>query len=287
MTAHLDDSQGPVAGHYDRLDPFYRRIWGEHIHHGLWTDPTLAPEVAVRHLVHQVARDARMTPGCQVCDIGCGYGAPARLWARHYGAEVVGFTVSRVQHAYAQQRAKADPTLTYRCRDILENDLASERVDAVVAVESLTHTDDPASVVREAARLLRLGGRLVACVWMAAPAVSPACQALLLDPIREEARLSGLPTATHLHRWATRAGLRVRQFSDRTAQVRRTWTHVVRRLARALWTDPAVRRKLLDASASDRAFARTVLRIWAAQHLRVLRYGWLVAERRMCSGTPE
>ena len=25
-----------VASHYDELDRFYRDIWGEHVHHGLW-----------------------------------------------------------------------------------------------------------------------------------------------------------------------------------------------------------------------------------------------------------
>ena len=25
-----------VADHYDELDDFYREIWGEHVHHGLW-----------------------------------------------------------------------------------------------------------------------------------------------------------------------------------------------------------------------------------------------------------
>ena len=45
-----------------------------------------------------------------------------------------------------------------------------------------------------------------------------------------------------------------------------------------LWTDPAVLGILLDASVPDQVFARTAVRIWGAQHLGVLRYGWLVAE---------
>ena len=27
-----------VAEHYDELDLAYRRIWGEHVHHGYWRD---------------------------------------------------------------------------------------------------------------------------------------------------------------------------------------------------------------------------------------------------------
>jgi len=279
MGAPSDQSSNSVAGHYDRLDPFYRRLWGEHLHHGLWTAPTLSPERAVRGLVHRVAADAKMESGSRVCDVGCGYGAPARVWAHEYGAEVVGYTVSAIQHAYAQQRAEGPAAPTYRCRDILRNDLPPDCFDAVVVIESLTHTSDPVRVLQEGARVLRPGGRLVACVWMAAPEVTRVGRSLLLDPICEEGRLSGLPTATQLHRWTTHAGLDVHHLTDRTLQVRKTWTVVLRRLTVALWSDPAVRQRLLDASAPNRVFARTVLRIWIAQHLGVLRYGWLVAER--------
>jgi tocopherol O-methyltransferase len=114
---------------------------------------------------------------------------------------------------------------------------------------------------------------------MAAPDASPWAQEWLLDPICEEGRLWGLPTATTLHRWATRAGFAVKRLGDVTALVRRTWTVVLRRFFHALLTDPSVLGTLLDASVPDRVFARTILRIWVAQHVGALRYGWLVAER--------
>jgi tocopherol O-methyltransferase len=268
-----------VAGHYDRLDRFYRQLWGEHVHHGLWTTPDASPEAAVRRLARRVAADAGLGAGTAVCDIGCGYGAPARLWAEEYGASVTGFTVSEAQYDYARRQPVDGPAPTYRLRDFLANDLPAGRVDAAVAIESLTHIRDSPTAVREAARILRPGGRFVACVWMAAPSPPAWARRHLLGPICEEGRLSGLPTAATLHRWATEAGLRVRRLDDVTALVRRTWTVVLRRFGRALLTDPAVLRTLLDSSESERVFARTLPRIWLAQHLGVLRYGWLVATR--------
>ena len=269
-----------TADHYDRLDRFYRQLWGEHVHHGLWTDSSYSPDEAVRPLVRRVADDARMGEGTTVCDIGCGYGAPARLWADEYGASVTGFTVSDVQHAYAQRRPVEGPSPDIRLQDFLANDLPSTSLDAAVAIESLTHMVDPAGAVREAARILRPGGRFVACIWMAAPSPPDWVRRPLLDPICAEGRLSGLPTAAEVRGWAEGGGLTVERLDDVTPLVRRTWTVVLRRFVRALVTDPAVLRFLLDATEAERVFARTLPRIWLAQHLGVLRYGWLVAARQ-------
>lgn len=269
----------PVAGHYDRLDRFYRQIWGEHVHHGLWTDPTFSPKEAVRHLVHRVAGDARMREGSRVCDVGCGYGAPARLWAREYGAEVTGFTVSEAQKTFADRQSSEGPAPTYRLQDFLANDLPDRSFDAVVAIESLTHIRDQQAVLREAERLLDVGGRFVACVWMASSSPSPWQRRYLLDPIVDEGRLSGLPTATELNRWTRQAGLTVERLDDVTGLVRRTWSVVLRRALYALLTDSSVLSTLVDDSTPDRVFARTIFRIWLAQHIGTLRYGWVVARR--------
>lgn len=273
------DPSGSVAAHYDRLDRFYRQLWGEHIHHGLWTDPAFTAEEAVRHLVRQVAEDARLAEGSRVCDVGCGYGAPARLWAREYGAQVTGFTVSEAQQAYAQRQPVEGPQPEYRLQDFLNHTLSDESMDAVVAIESLTHIRDPEQALRTAARTLRPGGRLVACVWLASPAPSWWERRHLLGPIVEEGRLSELPTAPTLHRWAREAGLTVERLDDVTSLVRRTWTIVLRRFLKALVTNPDLRHALFDSSESERVFARTLFRIWGAQRSGALRYGWFVARR--------
>lgn len=279
MGTWTDDSTGSVASHYDRLDRFYRQLWGEHLHHGLWTSATFSPEEAVRQLVHEVAADARMGSESRVCDVGCGYGAPARLWTQAYDATVTGFTVSEAQYAYATRQSAPGPTPEYRLQDFLANDLSDESFDVVVGIESLTHIDDPVRVFHEASRVLRPGGRMVLCVWMAAPNPPSWTHSLLLDPICEEGRLSGLPTAATVHRWATQAGLTVERLEDLTSLVRRTWSVVLRRFLSALCTDASVAHMLLNASEPDRVFARTIFRIWLAQHVRALRYGWLVAVR--------
>ena len=75
---------GAVAAHYDELDPFYREVWGEHVHHGYWPSGRESPAEAADALVRLVADRLDLEPGQAVCDIGCGYGATAAdLVARH------------------------------------------------------------------------------------------------------------------------------------------------------------------------------------------------------------
>lgn len=280
MGEAVDDVQRRVASHYNRLDRYYRQIWGDHVHHGLWWDSDFSVDEAVRHLVEHVARAAEIEAGDRVCDVGCGYGASARLWAERFGADVVGFTVSKAQYEYAVRQSANGPAPEYRLEDFLSNGLPDGSADAVVAIESLAHIQDQPGVFEEAARLLLTGGRLVVCAWMAAPSPPNWAERYLLGPICEEGRLTALPTAGQLHGWATEAGFGIEQLDDFTPLVRRTWTVVLSRILGALVTDVDVIQILLDSSEPDRVFARTVPRIWLAQHLGVLRYGWLVAKRR-------
>ena len=71
-----EQTSAAVAQHYDDLDPFYRELWGDHVHHGLWTTGLENPAQAVENLIACVARRLELDPGQHVCDAGCGYGAP-------------------------------------------------------------------------------------------------------------------------------------------------------------------------------------------------------------------
>src|SRR5260221_14417163 len=86
-----------VARHYDALDRFYREIWGEHVHHGLWRTGRESPLRAVEALTHLVAERLELRAGQSVCDVGCGYGGTARLLADRWDCDVTGLTLSEKQ----------------------------------------------------------------------------------------------------------------------------------------------------------------------------------------------
>jgi tocopherol O-methyltransferase len=279
ITSSAALSTAVVASHYDALDPFYRELWGEHLHHGFWERGDEDVEQAVCALVDRVVAAARIERGQSVCDVGCGYGATARRIARQYAADVVGLTVSRAQAEHAARAGGAPHAPRIVCRDWLENGLPSESYDAVIAIESSEHVADKGRFFAEAARVLRPGGRIVVCAWLSREDPDAWQRRLLLEPICREGRLASLATAPEYVDWLKGAGFVDVGWEDWSEQVRRTWAICAYRMVTAVATRRRYRSALLRGPEACRVFARCVLRIGAAYAVGAMKYGMFAATR--------
>lgn len=112
-----------------------------------------------------ICRKLRLRQGMKVLDIGCGWGALLLHAARHYGVEGVGITLSRNQHALAQERAEAEGLsgrLQFRLQDY--RDLpADEQFDRVSSIGMVEHVglSRLGEYFRIIHRVLRPGGVLL------------------------------------------------------------------------------------------------------------------------------
>jgi tocopherol O-methyltransferase len=260
-----------VAAHYDELDPAYRRLWGEHVHHGYWRTGDESPAAAAEALTALVADRLAPGSGQRIVDIGCGYGATAAWIARRYGAEVTGFTLSSAQAAVAI--ARAAPGFTCRCRDWLDNGLAGETFDAAYAIESSEHMVDKARFFAEAARVLKPGGRLVVCAWLEGAEATAWERRHLLEPICREGRLPSMGSRADYEALAAAAGFALEGYEDISRNVRRTWSICLRRLAKAVLADAEIRRLALSSSVRSRDFILSLPRLILAMRTGAMRYG--------------
>jgi tocopherol O-methyltransferase len=285
ITADSPFDQWTVTNHYDDLDPFYRELWGEHLHHGFWMNGVETPDDAARRLVELVANKAQIKSGDQVIDIGCGYGAPARLLAQQYAAQVTAITLSPVQHAYAQSLGP-DRNPLFLLADWLTTNFSAQSYQAAIAIESSEHMPERVEFFRRAFNVLKVGGRLVVCAWLTREDPSSVEIEWLLRPICLESRIAHLPTMAELIEAAQTAGFTIIESQDCTRSVNRTWGVVLRRLITHLIKDPRYRAYLLNRQHRNRIFALTALRIWLAYKIGAMRYGILTVCRGLTSQAP-
>lgn len=169
----------PGAGSKERVVRYYEEAgldygaWSKafHMHFGYFR-PGLNPlrlEPMLEEMCHQVAERLGLSEQSsgRVADLGCGVGSPARLLARHHPSwRVDGVTLVPWQVAKAR-RWVAEEGLAGRVRihnaDYTATPFADASFDGAWALESACHARGPAkeAFVREAARLLKPGARLV------------------------------------------------------------------------------------------------------------------------------
>ncbi|MCU1566630.1 MAG: SAM-dependent methyltransferase [Pseudarthrobacter sp.] len=278
----ISQNAAAVADHYDELDPIYRRVWGEHVHHGLWSTGRETPAEAVEALVDTVGGRLRLMPGEACVDIGCGYGSTARQLALTHRVSVTGFTLSAEQARYAA--ANPVPGVDIQLRDWLANSLADASADAAWAIESSEHMVDKPRFFAEAHRVLAPGGRFVVCAWLAETDASGWKLRHLLEPICREGRLPSMGTREEYEAMATAAGFTIDGYEDVSKRVARTWTICARRLVKALIIDRETRRLALGAR--NRIFVLSIPRLILAYRTGAMRYGIFTLSKAREDGAP-
>jgi SAM-dependent methyltransferase len=135
-----------------------RRLWG--------TDPRAWAELAEAHnrpLFEAVLHAACAGPGTRLLDVGCGSGLTLVL-AKERGAIPAGLDVSPGLLQIARDRL---PEADLREGDMEYLPFGDATFDAVAGVNAFQFAGNPQNALREAARVTRPGGRVVASLFAA------------------------------------------------------------------------------------------------------------------------
>lgn len=132
------------------------RLWGAHPQ-----DFATYLEQGGLPLYGAVLDAALVTPGTRLLDAGCGAGLLALL-ASLRGSQVFALDASPDLLAVARERL---PDADVREGDLEALPYPDASFDAVVAVNSIFYAADMAAAMRELARVVRPGGRVVVTAW--------------------------------------------------------------------------------------------------------------------------
>jgi cyclopropane fatty-acyl-phospholipid synthase-like methyltransferase len=176
-------------GHaYDTSADLLDQLWGENLHHGYWDGtPEDTFEYATNRLTDKLSGMLDIRPGDRLLDIGCGVGEPAIRLASAHDIEVVGVSISQRQIERANDRAAAAglaDRLSFQHADAMDLPFPEESFDLVWALESLHHMPDRWQVIRQAARILRPGGRMAIGDFLLSTAHGDEADAASVDLVR-------------------------------------------------------------------------------------------------------
>ena len=211
-----------IIEHYDLVSPYYRELWGQHLHHGYWETGAETKEEAQAALTAHLAQAAQVTNGAAILDVGCGFGGSSIYLADKYQATVTGLTISPVQASMAQQAANdANATAQFLVMDA-DNITLSDKFDVVWSIEAISHFTNKFGFFTRATEMLKPGGTLALIDWFKQTELPAARHRAYIAPI-ERGMLVELETVTNYAEMIRVAGLDVTHTDDLSQRCSKTW----------------------------------------------------------------
>jgi cyclopropane fatty-acyl-phospholipid synthase-like methyltransferase len=223
-----------IRGHYNLSTPFYRLLWGPHIHHGLW-EADESPRAAQLHLTERLATLAGVASRQSLLDVGCGMGGSSIHLAKTRGCRATGVTLSPLQQRWAALAARwhrvAQQT-DFRCADAEQVEFPPRTFNVVWSVECTEHLFDKPRFFQRAAQWLEPGGTMAICAWLAGSPLDESQERQVYD-VCDGFLCPSLGSSADYIGWMESAGLTILTTEDWTRQVVRTWEICSRRVARS------------------------------------------------------
>ena len=205
----LTNHKERVRDFYDTVSPYFRDLWGEHLHDGYYAEGDETKEVAQDKLVAYLADRAGIEAGTSGLDVGCGMGATSVWLARERECRMTGVTLSPVQVEVARklaERERVDARFEVADAETLEFEPG---FDFLWMVGVLGHLEDQRAFVERSPRLLRQGGRFLVGDWMSAANLGDRDRKKYVDPVLDGMLMPDIASLEETAGWFESAGYRV------------------------------------------------------------------------------
>ena len=211
-----------IVEHYDIVSPYYKSLWGEHVHHGYWIQGDESKEKALLQLVEHLAGLANIKQGADILDIGCGFGGTSLCLAKKYNATVTGITISPVQIEMATQAAAREKLNTKFLLMDAEAMNFQKQFDVLWSVESISHYLDIPKFFASATRLLKPDGCFAIIDWFKKDNLTREQTRKFIDPI-EKGMFVELQTMDDYEKYFASNGLQILHREVLNKNCAKTW----------------------------------------------------------------
>jgi tocopherol O-methyltransferase len=213
-----------IRNHYDVVSPYYRDLWGAHIHHGLWRTGQETAAEAQELLIEELISRARIPRGARILDAGCGIGGSSIYLAKNLGAKVTGITVSPMQVQMARAASQREGVdVAFELMDAQDLHFPPEQqFDCIWSIEAISHFADKQKFFDRASHLLAPGGVIALTDWFKRSGLTAVEEKELLDPI-ERGMLIELNSIDDYLRILAGAGNLTERTANLSQEVARTW----------------------------------------------------------------
>lgn len=219
----LEGNKEKVREHYDLVSPYYKSLWGQHIHHGYWQSGKETKEEAQENLTKLLVDTAHIKSGSRILDVGCGVGGSSIFLAKNLNASVVGITISPIQAEMARELAtQAGVTVDFQVMDAEDMDI-KDSFDVVWSIEALSHLNDQRLFFKKAAERLVPGGKFAIIDWFKKENLTPEQEDKFIQPIKSGMLTPHMTTMEDYKMFIEEAGLKVVEFKDISSNVSKTW----------------------------------------------------------------
>ncbi|MBI2912937.1 MAG: methyltransferase domain-containing protein [Chloroflexi bacterium] len=193
-----EEGMGVVTAGYDAVfgatsrSPTLRRLWRELAAGSDFPEEFLHISFTTLPLLRRMADEMGLRPGDTLVDIGCGMAGPALWVARETGAKLIGVDLSPVAVGLASERAEAlglSAVASFQAGSFENTGLQDVSANAVMSEDALQYAPDKGAAMREAARILRPGGRLVFTAFELDPERAAGLPVLGVDTVDDYRRL--------------------------------------------------------------------------------------------------
>ncbi|MBT3556275.1 MAG: methyltransferase domain-containing protein [Rhodospirillales bacterium] len=164
--SETQSSWGKGLERYDteETNRLYYTVWGESIHFGIRLTDDCTFDQAIVHTKRHIAEALGITANHHVLEVASGVGETARFFAKEYGCTVTATNISN-QHLATSSEKASHQDLSRRVDNVWADfhDLPFEdkTFDGYWVQEGIVHAKDKATVISEAFRVLKPGGRIV------------------------------------------------------------------------------------------------------------------------------